>query len=143
MKNPTYHINTPAVVSELIDGELVIMNLETGAYYSAESVGASVWQWIEQGLGRSDMVPMVSSHFENVSGDFEADLDIFIAKLLENMLIKEGNDAAPRSDLPSAEGELKTYQTPDVMVYTDMKDMLLLDPIHDVDETGWPKPNNG
>lgn len=142
MKNTAYKMNAPAVVSELIDGELVIMNLETGAYYSSESVGAFVWQWIEQGLGRSDIVAMVSSHFENVNGALEVELDGFIAKLLEHMLIKEVDDVAPQTDLPGPEGELKAYQAPDVMVYTDMKDMLLLDPIHDVAEAGWPKPNN-
>jgi hypothetical protein len=25
--------------------------------------------------------------------------------------------------------------------YSDMQELLLLDPIHDVDDAGWPKPN--
>ncbi len=30
------------------------------------------------------------------------------------------------------------YAPPALETYTDMQELLLLDPIHDVDETGWP-----
>lgn len=33
------------------------------------------------------------------------------------------------------------FEEPIFHKYTDMEDLLLLDPIHDVDETGWPKPH--
>ena len=31
------------------------------------------------------------------------------------------------------------YQPPVLETYADLQDILLLDPVHDVDETGWPK----
>jgi len=52
--------------------------------------------------------------------------------------------AGPRSD----ERELKhvssngEFRAPVLNVYADMKDLLLLDPIHDVDEVGWPTPKS-
>ena len=30
------------------------------------------------------------------------------------------------------------YAAPKLATYSDLQDLLLLDPIHDVDETGWP-----
>jgi hypothetical protein len=30
------------------------------------------------------------------------------------------------------------FEAPVLQKYTDMQDLLLLDPIHDTDETGWP-----
>jgi hypothetical protein len=35
-------------------------------------------------------------------------------------------------------GSRKTWQAPELSIYEDMQDLLQLDPIHDVDETGWP-----
>ena len=32
------------------------------------------------------------------------------------------------------------FQEPALQKYTDMEDLLLLDPIHEVDDTGWPNP---
>jgi len=41
----------------------------------------------------------------------------------------------------SAGGTL-VFDAPVLHSYTDMQDVLLLDPIHDVDETGWPSSRN-
>ena len=36
-----------------------------------------------------------------------------------------------------------TFEAPKLSKYTDMEQLLLLDPVHDVDETGWPNaPDN-
>jgi hypothetical protein len=32
------------------------------------------------------------------------------------------------------------FHAPVLQVYSDMQDLLLLDPIHEVDATGWPMP---
>lgn len=34
------------------------------------------------------------------------------------------------------------FETPALHKYSDMQDLLLLDPIHEVDDTGWPSPKN-
>jgi photosystem II stability/assembly factor-like uncharacterized protein len=41
-------INAPNAVSEVIDGELVVINLEKGRYYSSEGIGSYLWQCVEQ-----------------------------------------------------------------------------------------------
>jgi hypothetical protein len=35
-------------------------------------------------------------------------------------------------------GTRAPYAAPTLQKHTDMQDLLLLDPIHEVDETGWP-----
>jgi len=44
-----FTVNAPAVVSEVIDGEAVILNLRSGHYFSALHTGAVVWEWIDGG----------------------------------------------------------------------------------------------
>jgi hypothetical protein len=48
--------------------------------------------------------------------------------------------AAPDDPAPA---ERATFIAPVLAVYTDMQDLLLLDPIHDVDEIGWPTRRDG
>ncbi len=35
----------------------------------------------------------------------------------------------------------KSFEAPILHKFTDMQELLLLDPIHEVDETGWPNPS--
>jgi len=42
-------INEPNIVHENIDGETVILNLDSGNYYSIVDVGADIWNYIEKG----------------------------------------------------------------------------------------------
>ena len=38
-----YRVNEPGVIHQSIDGETVIINLDSGAYYSLDAVGAVIW----------------------------------------------------------------------------------------------------
>ena len=51
--------------------------------------------------------------------------------------IEAGEDAAAVSPMPAHQAR-GAYRTPVLSIYTDMQDLLLLDPIHDVDQAGWP-----
>lgn len=138
-ENTWYTVNAPSVVAELIDGELVIMDLQSGNYFSAEKTGAQVWAWIEKGYGLHDVLDLIGSHFSD-SESGEQDLTAFVDQLLANNLVKEQDGAPKAVDEPGVNGNLTPYTKPQMAIYTDMKDMLLLDPIHDVDEAGWPMP---
>ena len=45
-----------------------------------------------------------------------------------------------RGPVPMASGGLPPFEPPTLSKYKDMQDMLLLDPVHDVEEAGWPEP---
>ena len=36
------------VLAKVIDGEAILINVSTGAYYSLNGVGGLVWQWIDK-----------------------------------------------------------------------------------------------
>jgi len=57
---------------------------------------------------------------------------------VEQELVVVADPAAPSSPLPPPTPTGEAFRPPTVAVYSDMEDLLLLDPIHDVDETGWP-----
>ena len=45
-----YRINTPKVIHKVFDSEVVIVNLETGVYYSLRGSGVDLWRGIDAGF---------------------------------------------------------------------------------------------
>lgn len=132
-----YVVNSPAVASEIIDGEAVIMHLQSGLYFSTTGSGAVIWAVIESGATcctaiAQQLAATYSLPFETALSAAES----FLAELLAHELIRPAGPAAPlavaRFEEPQA------YAPPRLSVYADMQDLLLLDPIHDVDPVGWP-----
>ena len=142
---PTLRVNAPSVVGEIIDGEAVIMDLASGHYFSTQGSGAEIWGGVEAGLGRLDIAATLAGLYECDRTELERAVEAFVSELLERRLIVE--DARHDADVPSpvpassSNGHPRpVFVAPVLNAYSDMEDLLLLDPIHDVDETGWPKP---
>ena len=139
--NKAFEVNAPAVISEIIDGEAVMMNLSSGHYYSTEHSGAMIWGWIEKGRNRAELIALVERNFTALPVDYIAAIDAFVGELVAHELIREVSaDGAVAPPAVSQANSLAAFENPVLNVYKDMKDLLLLDPIHDVDEAGWPMP---
>jgi hypothetical protein len=69
--------------------------------------------------------------------DIEAAVEDFVAELEREQLIVQAGEEDSRG--PTVDAELPPeYTAPKLSIYSDMKDMLLLDPVHDVADVGWP-----
>jgi len=141
-----FGINAPAVVSEIIDGEVVIMNLTSGNYYSSDGVGAVIWGCIEGGRTLGDIERLLSLRYRAGAEDIAAALAAFFDRLIEERLVREialpPTPAADNGQAFDGAAGRERFVLPALHVYTDMQDLLLLDPIHDVDEAGWPRPRD-
>jgi hypothetical protein len=130
----SYRMNTPKVVAETIDNESVVINLDKGTYYSIRGTGSELWDALRAGIPVDVLMSAVATH----AGD-EAAADVakvFVAKLIEEELLVPDDRAAG----PGGVNFVSPYSSPDLVKYSDMEALLLLDPIHDVDEVGWPAP---
>lgn len=129
----------PEIVHETVDGEVIAIDLDNGSYYSLAGSGPLVWELLAVGASESELREALTAKF----GDVEAiagDISALLEQLRESDLIVE----AEREDdvaRPVAEpGDAEAYEAPRFERYTDMKDYFLLDPIHEVDTAGWPRP---
>jgi len=138
MQKKFFQINSPQVIREFFDDEAVIVNLELGIYYSLDPIGAMVWGLIEQGASNTQIVEQLSQTFNLSSNNIGKDIEEFIDLLLAEQLVAE-TDNAPLTlfDSISKDNRLN-YSKPTLNKYTDMQELLLLDPIHEVDGEGWP-----
>ena len=142
MPEGIYRTNDPHIVHEAIDGEVVIVNLESGTYYSTESIGAVIWQLVTRGLPAAAIVDRLCAAYPRSRDGIEHDVPVMLTALRDEGLIVPGSaGGAPPAGgwedpvLPAA------YATPEVSKYVDMQNLLLLDPIHEVGEdAGWPAP---
>ena len=140
-----FRVNSPNVIHEIIDGEAVLVNLESGSYYSIDSVGAVVWDYVEKGLNSSQIVEAVAAQFEGEQADITTGIQQLLDDLQAEQLIVVSEATSANGHIPTTNRQPKLpFETPILHKYTDMEDLLLLDPIHDVDESGWPNtnPNN-
>ncbi|MEO0926283.1 MAG: PqqD family protein [Cyanobacteria bacterium J06643_13] len=135
-------VNLPSIVSETIDGEVVIVNLLKGDYYSLFNTAADIWSLIEQGTTRSNIAQTMQLNYDCSDVDLAAEVDRFVTKLDEEGLIATSTEQElsdpPNPSAPTQQPQSK-FQLPAIEKFTDMEELLLLDPIHEADEDkGWP-----
>jgi hypothetical protein len=123
-----FRLNEPAVISDIIDGEVVIMNLERGSYYGLDQVGADVWQLILAGRTSEEIVSLLCKRFSVEQTRANADVTALIAKMIEQDLIIPDGDRGPAENLSTPEIAADRYTKPDLTIYSDMKDLLAFDP---------------
>ena len=138
MSSRSSHIiaNKPNVVSEQFEDEVILVSLVNGNYYSLRNTAAEMWSAIERGVDTTDIVQAYTAKY-GLSSEQVSSIDEFVAQLHEHVLVKP---VLPSEVSPVQLQDVEsTFQTPIVEAYSDMQDLLLLDPIHEVDEeTGWP-----
>lgn len=145
-----WHINEPRVVHQLMDSEVVVIHLDTGVYYSLTDSAACVWQALLAGASRATMLAALRREFAVNGAALEPALDSFLAALEAEQLISPGSRVAAAGLAPGTSGdggaEQRPFVPPAFKRFSDMQELLLLDPVHEVDASGWPHlppPSNG
>jgi hypothetical protein len=138
----TLIVNAPAVVAEIIDGEAVIMDLATGHYFSTQHAGSDIWRGIELGASQATIARFLAASY-GVEPDVASEaVATFVDELKQRKLVLETNGRLPAQEESgnwmTATG--RPFSRPVLQSYTDLEELLLLDPIHDVDQAGWPMP---
>ncbi|MCX7412114.1 MAG: PqqD family protein [Planctomycetia bacterium] len=137
-RQPHYRINEPNVVAENFGDEIVAVNLDTGVYYSMHGSAATIWKLLQEGQAVDHIAAALAAAHDAAPATISADVDAFLDRLAdEKLIIGTASPAVvPALSLPS--GERQPYSAPTMDLHSDMQDILLLDPVHDVDEAGWP-----
>lgn len=135
-----YRVNDQ-VINETIDGEAVMINLATGNYYSLDRVGAEIWEYITRAAPTSEIVHSLCLRYEASPEEVEMATLRLEAELLDEGLIVvcEGDSGTKERPPVSAAPDVRApFQPPTLQKFSDMQDLILLDPVHEVDARGWP-----
>ena len=122
---------------ETIDGEVVVVDLDKGLYFSIDGVGACVWGMLVSGVTVADIIAWGTTEFASQESAAD-DITAFIGDLKEKGLVVEAAEPVPMGDADQSPAPT-AYTKPLLNMYSDMEELLLLDPIHEVsDDAGWP-----
>jgi hypothetical protein len=139
-----FRVNSPRVMHETIEGEVILIDLTTGSYYSLRAAGAAVWHAIEHGADEDGIGDAVELRYEGSSEEIRSAVGSLLGELAAEGLIEpadanEVSDARTASTAPPSGANGRTpFEVPVLEKHTDMQDLILLDPVHEVDQRGWP-----
>lgn len=138
MSGQVYKLNIRDVGQENIEGEVVAISLTSGSYYSMVGTAADAWELLVKGASAEAIAHNLAGRYDASEVEIQNSVEEFISQLLAESLVV----AVPESEAASADfvsvPEKLAFTPPSFERFDDMKDMLILDPIHDVSDAGWP-----
>ena len=140
----SFKIASPEIASERLDGEVILVSLESGKYFNFNGTASDVFWMIERGVPREKWEELLSRYFNN-SDSMTHDINVLVSKLLTSRIITQSS--ADPITLTSNEYELPNdykrdkWISPELTEFSDLKDLILVDPVHDTSLEGWPIEN--
>lgn len=65
----------------MIDGEIVLLNLADGTFFSLTGTAAAIWPLIDGQTGRNGLVATLAQRFEADASQIGRDVDLFLEQL--------------------------------------------------------------
>jgi Coenzyme PQQ synthesis protein D (PqqD) len=136
-------INRGPVIHETIDDEVIVIHLVSGNYYSLRKSGKDIWHLLEHGATLDQIVDVLAER----STTPRQEVDRSVRRLVDDLLREDLAIVTVVGDGPSigiaassngAGRAVEEFAEPKLERYTDMQDLVLLDPVHEVGPEGWP-----
>lgn len=136
-------IDTERFAHETVDGEVIIIDMDEGNYFSMRDSAAAIWKLLEEKLPHFGIVEALSTACGLSAEEVTPSIDAFLKQLTSEKILSESRETGHTGVHPVLDSLV--FSPPRYEKHTEMQDLLTLDPIHEVDDTGWPhraKPGN-
>jgi hypothetical protein len=87
----------PTVISRDLEGETVMLNLDTGIYFGLDPVGTVVWKHLQDALALREVRDRLVSEFDVTSDTATADLLRLAEQLVARGLVRIASTPTPPS----------------------------------------------
>jgi Coenzyme PQQ synthesis protein D (PqqD) len=134
----TTYTTNPQAIHETIDGETIIIDLASGTYFSLQGAGTEIWNGLKAGESAEAIVARLARTYSGDPVDIVSETRAFLRDLETGGLVTSSNGATAEIAAPASAEGTEPFARPKIEKYTDMQDIILLDPVHQVDERGWP-----
>ncbi len=133
----SFIISTKGIAFENFEDEVVVVNLPVGYYYSMKGSARNMFLHIVNGSNQDSLSKFIVNNYNIDLEEAIYASEIFIKKLEDHKLLEEIIISDAIEEPSPANKTL--FDPPIIEIYDDMKELLSLDPIHDVDSVqGWP-----
>jgi hypothetical protein len=89
-----YHINDAEIIHEIIDGEVMLLNLTNGNYFSLDNIGVIIWEMISFNYSIEVLIEAIGGFDTSKKNSMEAAIRQVVAQMIEEGLIIPFEDDA-------------------------------------------------
>jgi len=144
MNTPTlFKVNEPSVIYETIDGETVLMNLDTGCFFNLENSAEIVWQYILETGNVKKAIRIMTAANRKIREIITSSVSEFVTLMVSEKLLVASDSVAASDGLPETEEKLKAFalkfSPPKMNKHTDKTFALFFSASYFVKEKGWPE----
>jgi hypothetical protein len=128
------------IVADDFDDEMVLIDVRKGLYFSMRGSAPDIWKCFTEPRSKSSLLDELA---QEVGEDRLQSVSQAVDKMLEHELLVSASP--PESGRAVLLGlAAPTFALPVIDVFTDMAELIAIDPVHEVDEAaGWPvRPAN-
>lgn len=140
IENGFYRVRHDQIVQEDVDGEVIVIDMKSGNYYSLRDTAVDIWKLLLEGGDVATLSQVLRQTYTGNESEVTNAVKRLVAELVREDLVEAIAPAAVPDPAAGSTGKpVAAFAPPLFEVYTDVQDLLLLDPIHDVTESGWPE----
>ena len=132
-----YKLNDDRMFYDVAEGQAIVIDSSTGLYFAMNMLATNTFDYIVKGAS-IDKIAQKLKELPGCPEDVDTALESFVAQLLGHEILIAHDSSFEGSIDASTTWFMEGY---DFMLecYKDVADMILADPVHDVDvEFGWP-----
>lgn len=127
----TYELITESVAAENIEGEVIIVHFDSGNYFSLRGAAYHAWnEMIGGSVPPAKLVSLVTAEETAAMNQVARFVDVLVAENVIRPSRGTPGEISTSAALPFNELVIEKYE--------DMQLLLLGDPIHEVEDAGWP-----
>lgn len=85
-------VTKDAHLSETVDGERIILDMESGTYYSLDGIGDEIWRQLDEPTPVEDIYSAISEEYDIERSECRSDIISFVQQLWEANLLELSDD---------------------------------------------------
>jgi hypothetical protein len=137
-----YAVDNARIAHSTVDGEVIAVDFVNGRYFSMRSSAADIWLMLVAALPLGETIACFQQNASEAAR-IDGEIRRFVAELVAADLLTPNATASEVCAVTrDALLQPRPYTTPILEKFEDMSALIMLDPVHDVTELGWPHVAN-
>jgi hypothetical protein len=137
-----YFVDKTRIAHSTVDGEVIAVDFANGRYFSMRSSAADIWSML---VAARSLEETIACFQQDASDPAQVAIELrrFVSELVSaNLLAPDATASEVGATAPSALSQPGPYTPPILEKFEDLSALIVLDPVHDVTELGWPHAPN-
>jgi hypothetical protein len=134
-----YTVDERRIAYQTVDGEVIAIDHVSGAYFSMQASAGEIWQMLAANAALDAIIVLYQENSPVPAETLATEIQAFVSELLAaNLLQPNGASVTTQTNLSAIVKQRQPYTKPQLEKFEDMADLILIDPVHDVSDAGWP-----